>query len=117
MVKIHYTGSREDAQSFIDRIQSVISVLPEDIQQKIHVESIIFIIDTCYGYYIGKSDNKIILLNSAQMKKDQLNIQDQEYIIAHEFAHFILNHTESTTKQESEAKDLVDYWGFSKNNQ
>ena len=114
MVKIHYTGSRENAQSFIDLIDEVINKLPEDIQKKIHVSCMIFLIDTGYGYFIGEPQNNIILLNVAQIKKDQLSIKNQEYIIAHEFSHFILNHVEYSTKEENESNELLIHWGFSK---
>jgi Zn-dependent peptidase ImmA (M78 family) len=114
MVKIHYTGSKDDAQPFIDRIQAVIKKLPYDIQRSIHIGCMIIIIDTCYGYFIGKSQYNIIMLNIAQLRNDQLSEQDQEYIIAHEFAHYILDHKESTLKEEREVHELVGHWGFSK---
>jgi len=114
MVKIHYTGSNDDAQPIIDLINVVINKLPDGIKRKIHVNCMVFIIDTCYGYFIGEPQNNIILLNVAQIKKDHLSINDQEYVIAHEFAHFILNHIEHSSKEENEAKELLIHWGFSK---
>ena len=114
MVKIFYTGFKYDVQPFIDRIQVVIGKLPDDIQQKIHKGCMIFIIDNCYGYYINNPQNNIILLNAIQIKNDCLSLKDQDYIIAHEFAHFILNHVKSSIKGEKEANILVDHWGFSK---
>jgi len=114
MVKIYYTGSKEEAQPFIKIVQSVIRNLPADVQKSIHLHCMIYFVDTTYGYSIGKPDYHIILLNINQMKIDNLCYKEQHYIIAHEFAHFVLNHMESSINEEFEANKLIAHWGFSK---
>ena len=112
MVKIHYTCSKEDALPCIDLITDLIHLLPSDIQKRINTRCMIYLVDNTYGYFIGKPEYHVILLNINQIKKDNLTEKEQNVIIAHEFAHFILHHTTSTIKEEFEANQLVIQWGF-----
>jgi Zn-dependent peptidase ImmA (M78 family) len=114
MVKIHYTGSEEDAIPYIDLIKDLIQLLPSDIQKRINTHCMIYLIDSTYGYFIGKPKYHVILLNINQIKSDNLTKKEQNIIIAHEFAHYILNHSKSTIEEEIEANQLLNQWGFSK---
>lgn len=112
MVKIHFISSKEKSKPYISMVQSVIQKLPEKIQQTIHLNCHIVFVDSSYGFYLGKPNGYLILLNINQISNDRLSPKDQQLICAHEFAHFILNHSESNKKNESEANKLISQWGF-----
>jgi len=54
----------------------------------------------------------MIILNFNKMFKDHLSQKEQWFVIAHEFAHFYLNHTTSSDYEEEEANRQVISWGF-----
>ena len=112
MLHIHYTCSKKEASPFLSMIRSVIERLPADWQQRIHDQCMILLISKTYGYSIGHTQKHLILLNINEIENNKLSIREQEFIIAHEFSHFILDHTESNEKEEKEANDLVEKWGF-----
>lgn len=113
MLKIMYNMPRKTALPLINKIRYVFYKLPKDIQEKIDNDCMIILIGHTYGYRIGKSEKNFIILNFPEMKQHKLSLKEQRFIIAHEFAHYILNHTGSTPKEEDEANRLVQQWEFS----
>ena len=59
-----------------------------------------------------------ILLNFALMEKDELEEEKMRSIIAHEIAHFYLEHHQTSVipraVKEKEADDLIEKWGFAR---
>jgi hypothetical protein len=109
---IHYTSSKEKAFKYIKTIKSVFQILPKNVQKKINDQCMILLLGEIYGYFIRDPTKHIIIFNISLFEKDNLNFKDQQLIIAHEFAHFLLNHNRSTNKEELEANSLVIQWGF-----
>ena len=112
MLHIHYTCLEKEASPFLSMIRSVIGRLPVDVQQRIHDQCMILLISNTYGYSIECTQKHLILLNINEIEQNSLSLREQEFVIAHEFSHFILNHKESTEQEEKEANDLVEKWGF-----
>ena len=44
------------------------------------------------------------------MNQDKLSLNEQQFIIAHEIAHFIMNHKTSSQIEDDEANELVQEW-------
>jgi hypothetical protein len=109
---IHYTLNEEIAFKYINQIESVIKKLPKKNQKQIHNHCIILLLEETYGYFIKEPKKCLIIFNIYLFEKDKLTNKDQQLIIAHEFAHFILNHGGLTKKEEDEANSLVKEWGF-----
>lgn len=102
--------------------------LPKKIREKV-LDEVIFVFSSCAGYakeicfqkfltkehIINKSfiqfEQPIIVLNFQEMKKNE-----RMDTIAHETAHFILGHCKmkniNSPKNEREADDLIEKWGF-----
>lgn len=112
MLPIHYSGSKEGVKPALSLIKSVESNLPQQVKDQIGTQCIIFLVGNTYGYSIGPIDRHIILLNIEKMNLDRLSTKEQQFVIAHEFAHVILGHEHSNKKEEQEANDLVLSWGF-----
>jgi Zn-dependent peptidase ImmA (M78 family) len=112
MLSIQHNYSKEEAESMIKEIRYVFKHLPIDVQKKIDENCLILLLGKTYGYSTGKSNKHLIILNIADMIQDQLSIKEQRFVIAHEFAHFFLNHTRSTDVEENEANNQVMRWGF-----
>ena len=59
-----------------------------------------------------------ILLNFALMEKDEFEEEKMRSIIAHEIAHFYLEHHKTSVNpravKEKEADDLIEKWGFAR---
>ena len=112
MLTIHYTGYKNDVKEFIENIKLVLDNLPKIDQYRINDECMIFLIGKTYGFSIGVKNKHLILLNCNEILKNNLSIKEQCFIIAHEFAHFILKHTYTNNENEKEANDLVLKWNI-----
>ena len=113
MLTIHYTGPKNEVNAFIKNIKSVLMNLPKNDQVRINDECMIFLIGKTYGFSIGVKNKHLIMLNINEISKNNMSIKEQRFIIAHEFAHFILKHTHSNDENEQEANDLVLKWNIS----
>jgi len=114
MLTIHYTGIKNNVNEFIENIKSALGNFPKIDQDRINDECMIFLIGKTYGFSVGVKNKHLILLNVNEILKNNLSIKEQRFIIAHEFAHFILNHTLSNDKNEKEANNLVSKWNIDK---
>jgi hypothetical protein len=58
----------------------------------------------------------LILINFAEMEKEEMDEEGMRTTVAHEIAHFILEHHKSSSgsspEVEKEADDLIAEWGF-----
>ncbi len=65
-------------------------------------------------YHPVRVDQPVILLNFSEMR----DLSNQKDIIAHEIAHFILNHykmeNQGSPSNEKDADDLSESWGFNR---
>ena len=112
MLRIQHNYHKAEAESMIKEIRFVFDHLPLDVQKKIDENCIIILLGKTYGYSTGKSNKHLIILNVYEMIQDHLSIKEQRFIIAHEFAHFFLNHSKSNDYEEKEANIQVMKWGF-----
>ena len=73
------------------------------------------LIKTSEGLVWVKIEAQIIILNFAEMEKDELDEENMRTTVAHEIAQFILGHHRSVGRgrvREKEADDLIEKWGF-----
>ena len=56
----------------------------------------------------------LILINFAEMEKEEMDEEGMRTTVAHEIAHFILEHHKNGggPEKEKEADDLIEKWGF-----
>jgi len=107
-------------KNFIYHVGSVLEKLPSKVQERLCKKVAIKITGMEYGAHLGKIDKDIILLNWFNIKINRCPKKEIQYIIAHEFAHFILNHkgleeadfVTVCLVQEKEAEELATKWGF-----
>ena len=124
-------GNRySDKEDYSLLISETLLRIPLEKRAEVIVNSI-FISDEDYGcvfnlYIKNPKRNKkvkqpIILLNFAAMEKESRPFKMD--VIAHEIAHFIKGHhnkhpnnNDEYIKQEKEADDLIEKWGFNRTN-
>jgi Zn-dependent peptidase ImmA (M78 family) len=105
-------------KKYFDYIEYVLDKLPEEDQKKIIEECVIFVVGWCHGSHHCFFQNKApIILNAWHMELENLCLKQKRHVIAHEFAHHILEHTPNINKyhekkQEKEANALASEWGF-----
>lgn len=94
----------------------VFEKLPEDVQKDLLKRCEIFVLGYKLGVTRKPSDKSIITLNALAMKIEDMrvgsNLKRGYHVLAHEFAHVILNHEESNEETEKEADELAKKWGF-----
>lgn len=138
-LKIYDDGAR-GAQIPPDQSRLIIAEtllrIPESIREKVVEEAVFIDIGGAYGCVLLiipselKSEDQLsktsedlvwvkievplILLNFAEMEKDELDEEEMRKTVAHEIAHFILGHHKSSggSEREKEADDLIVEWGF-----
>lgn len=94
-------------------IAETILRVPESVRERV-VKDVIFItIGGAYGSGLAMPHSELkILINFAEMEKDELDKEDMRTTVAHEVAHFILGHEGGGRENEKEADDLIEKWGF-----
>jgi len=112
VLKIQYSCSKKEANVMIRKVRYVLEHLPLDVREMIDDQCLIILLGKTYGYSTSKSNKHVIILNFNEMFKDHLSQKEQWFIIAHEFAHFYLNHTSSSDYEEEQANRQVISWGF-----
>ena len=112
MVKIIYHFSNNEAHSMIEKIKYVINKLPKKIQEKLNEKCAFILLGETYGFFSGDSKKNFIILDFFRMNQDNLTLNQKHFVIAHEIAHFILDHKNSSKLEENEANDLVKSWKF-----
>jgi Zn-dependent peptidase ImmA (M78 family) len=118
-LSIAYTSSSQ--KNYVFSVAKVLKKLPEDVQNKIMENCFVLIFSNDYGQYRHIKYKHLIIINWSQMELDGVKWREREYVIAHEFAHFILGHSGLTKKEqkaigvnhEKEADRLATEWGFS----
>lgn len=115
-VGYHYRNQK----NFLNHISFVIHNIPSDIRKTICENCIVIITGVNYGEHFGKTEKEIIIINWSQILIEGIHWKQIRHIIAHEFAHYILNHKKLTkaeqkvigVDQEKEADELATKWGF-----
>jgi len=106
----------QNGYQFRSRTSDSLAEITEKVQERIRDECDIFVLGYKLAVAYVLTDKKTITLNALAMKMEDIrlgrNIKRDYHVLAHEFAHVILNHKESTEKSEKEADELAKEWGF-----
>ena len=110
MIKI---PTNPKSEPYKQKIDEVIKKLPGEVADKIMKGKHPFVFIA--GENVGDHFDGIIVLNTNIM--DKKTEKYQKYVIAHEFAHFFLNHPPPMTdelrkKQDNDADAKAKEWGF-----
>ncbi|MCK5260633.1 MAG: hypothetical protein KAJ44_00455 [Thermoplasmatales archaeon] len=118
---------QEGQEPIREHIEVVLNKLPTPIKEGICKNCLIILTGTEHGQHLGRTDKDIIILDWYAMKVEQLHWKQIRHIIAHEFAHYILEQKHmDLTRAEQEvlgvdhekqvddlvADDLALRWGF-----
>lgn len=124
-VRILPPVANDEGEKTMLLVGKVISQLPDDIQEKVLSEITFIVLDGVYGQYERlfipmpevKKDKHGLYLPAIFLNMEGLKRRSEEYkktVIAHEIAHFILNHHNAgdDLSKEKQADDLCESWGF-----
>ncbi|UCD13622.1 MAG: hypothetical protein JSW60_08710 [Thermoplasmatales archaeon] len=109
----------QNREKYKNILYEVFKELPESDQKRLREETEIFVLGYKSGATIIAKDKNTIILNSLAMKMEDerlgLNSKRDYHVLAHEFAHIIKDHKESTEETERQADELAKEWGFEYN--
>ena len=109
--------THKSQQKYKGLIYKVLHQLPPEIRKQIREECFVWLVGYSHGDHFGYIDRDVIVLNTRLMDENGLCEAQELYVIAHEFAHHILNHPSPMKggmkeQHEKEADALAEKWGF-----
>ena len=115
VIEIYFEPQQKKYANYVSK---VLNALPENTQDKICNECVVFIIGWIHGEHYWFFEHKApIIINAWCMEFEGISRKQKLHVIAHEFAHHVLEHIPQKLayqirKNEMEADNLAIEWGF-----